>query len=207
MKKEKSDLMDCVKVGNLISKFRKEKGLTQKELADKLGIQSKTVSKWECGWGCPDASYWVQLSDILGVDISNMLEGQIVSNKPDNGNIEKTKFYVCPDCGNIIFTTSSVSVFCCGRKLESLEAGDFEKPEINVSLCDTDYYITFEHPMEKEHYISFAAYVKSDKVLFNRLYPEQSAEIRIPASLGRGGSLYLCCSRHGLVRYNNILNV
>ena len=92
MKKEKSDLMDCIKVGNLISKFRKEKGLTQKELADKLGIQSKTVSKWECGWGCPDASYWVQLSDILGVDISNMLEGQIVSNKPDNGNTAEIFF-------------------------------------------------------------------------------------------------------------------
>lgn len=205
MNKEKSGLMDCIKVGNLISKLRKEKGLTQKDVADKLGIQSKTVSKWECGWGCPDASYWVELSDILGVNISNILEGQILSNKPDNGNIEKVKFYVCKDCGNILFATGPASIFCCGRKLESLEISDFEKPEINVSVCDTDNYITFEHPMEKEHYISFAAYVVSDKVLFNRLYPEQSPEIRIPTSLNRNGKLYLCCSNHGLVCYENIL--
>ena len=205
MTKEKSGFMDCIKVGNLISQLRKEKGLTQKNIADKLGIQSKTVSKWECGWGCPDAEYWTQLSEILGVDMVQMLGGQIVSNKPDSGNIEKVKFYSCPDCGNILVSTSQASVFCCGRKLESLSPSDCERPEVSAVQADTDYFVTIGHSMEKEHYISFAAYVKSDKVYFNRLYPEQNCELRIPMSIGPHGKLYIYCTRHGLAVYENLL--
>ena len=51
--------MDCTKVGKLIAHLRKEKGMTQKNLADAIGVLNKTVSKWECGLGCPDLSYWV----------------------------------------------------------------------------------------------------------------------------------------------------
>lgn len=54
--------MDCVKIGNLIAKLRKEKKLTQRNIADALGIQNKTVSKWECGLGCPDLSLWPEQS-------------------------------------------------------------------------------------------------------------------------------------------------
>ncbi|HCR83676.1 MAG TPA: XRE family transcriptional regulator, partial [Lachnospiraceae bacterium] len=54
--------MDCVKIGKLIAKLRKEKNLTQRNIADALGIQNKTVSKWECGLGCPDLSLWPELS-------------------------------------------------------------------------------------------------------------------------------------------------
>ena len=81
--------MDCVKIGNLIAKLRKEKKLTQRNIADALGIQNKTVSKWECGLGCPDLSLWPELSTILGVDMKQMMEGEITSNKPDSGNIHK----------------------------------------------------------------------------------------------------------------------
>ena len=165
--------MDCTKVGKLIAHLRKEKGMTQKNLADAIGVLNKTVSKWECGLGCPDLSYWADLSSILGVDMVQMMEGEIISNKPDSGNIDKILFYVCPDCGNILVSTGSASIFCCGRKLERLNL--VEKTEelgISIEETDIDYYITFNHPMEKKHYISFAAYVKNDRVLLNRLYPE-----------------------------------
>ena len=195
--------MDCTKIGKLIAHFRKEKGMTQKNLADELGVLNKTVSKWECGLGCPDLSYWSDLSVILGVDMVQMMEGEITSNKPDSGNIDKIHFYVCPTCGNILVSTGSASIFCCGRKLEYLHLTEkAEEIEISIEESDIDYYITFNHPMEKEHYISFAAYVKSDRVLLNRLYPEQSPAFRIPIS--SGGKLYLYCINHGLKVYPNL---
>lgn len=195
--------MDCTKVGKLIAHLRKEKGMTQKNLADAIGVLNKTVSKWECGLGCPDLSYWADLSSILGVDMVQMMEGEITSNRPDSGNIDKILFYVCPDCGNILVSTGSASIFCCGRKLERLSLVEkTEELEISIEETDIDYYITFNHPMEKEHYISFAAYVKIDRVLLNRLYPEQSPAFRIP--IDYGGKLYLYCVKDGLTVYSDL---
>lgn len=192
--------MDCVKIGKLISRLRKEKNLTQRNIADALGIQNKTVSKWECGLGCPDLSLWPELSAILGVDMTQMMEGEIISNKPDSGNIDKVRFYVCPSCGNILVSTGSASIFCCGRKLEFILPKDTSNvPKITVEEIDTDYFVTFDHPMTKEHYLSFAAYVKSDRVFLNRLYPEQSPTCRFP--LTTVGKLYVYCIKHGLGVY------
>ncbi|WP_099468700.1 helix-turn-helix domain-containing protein [Konateibacter massiliensis] len=195
--------MDCVKIGNLITELRKEKNLTQKNIADFLGISNKTVSKWECGLGCPDLSFWAPLSAILGADMAQMMEGEIIPNKPDNGNIARVRFYVCPTCHNILFGTGGASIFCCGRKLEALVPQTSEEHlDIRAEEMDTDYYISFDHPMEKEHYISLAAYVKSDTVLLIRLYPEQSPAFRIP--INAGGKLYLYCVEHGLTVYSKL---
>ncbi|MEW9124582.1 MAG: helix-turn-helix domain-containing protein [Thermotaleaceae bacterium] len=192
--------MDCVKIGKLIARLRKEKNLTQKNIADALGIQNKTVSKWECGLGCPDLSLWPELSAILDVDIIQMMEGEIISNKPDSGNIDKIRFYVCPSCGNILVSTGSASIFCCGRKLERILPVDtFTPPKITVEEMDSDYFVTIDHPMTKEHYLSFAAYVKSDRVFLNRLYPEQSPTCRFP--IATGGKLFIYCVKHGLTVY------
>lgn len=196
--------MDCVKTGKLIAKLRKEKKLTQKNIADALGIQNKTVSKWECGLGWPDLSLWPELSTILGVDMKQMMEGEITPNKPDSGNIDKVRFYVCPSCGNILFSTGSASIFCCGRKLERILPSDENiAPKITVEEIDTDYFVTFEHPMNKGHYLSFVSYVKSDRVFLNRLYPEQSPACRFPRITG--GKLYVYCIKHGLLVYTNNL--
>lgn len=193
--------MDCVKVGKLIAKLRKEKNLTQKNIADALGIQGKTVSKWECGLGCPDLSLWPQLSVIFGVDMKQMMAGEITANKPDSGNIDKVRFYVCPCCGNILVSTGSASIFCCGRKLEPILPGDVAiAPQISVEEIDIDYFVTFGHPMTKEHYLSFVACVKSDKVFLNRLYPEQNPTCRFPITTG--GKLYVYCIKHGLSVYS-----
>ncbi len=196
--------MDCVKIGKLIAKLRKEKKLTQRNVADALGIQNKTVSKWECGLGCPDISLWPELSTILGVDMKQMMEGEITSNKPDSGNIDKVRFYVCPSCGNILVSTGSASIFCCGRKLERiLPTVATIAPKITVEEIDTDYFVTFDHPMTKDHYLSFAAYVKSDRVFLNRLYPEQSPTCRFPITTG--GKLFVYCIKHGLSVYSGNL--
>lgn len=196
--------MDCVKIGKLIASMRKEMGLTQKNIADALGIQNKTVSKWECGLGCPDLSLWPELSAILGVDMKQMMEGEITQNRPDSGNIDKARFYVCPTCGNILVSTGSASIFCCGRKLERIIPVDTQiKPKITVEEMDTDYFVTFDHPMTKEHYISFVAYVKSDRVFLNRLYPEQSPACRFP--IVSGGKLYVYCIKHGLSIYTGVM--
>lgn len=193
--------MDCAKTGKLILQLRKEKGMTQRQLADKLCISNKTVSKWECGLGCPDITLWNGLSEALGADILKILQGELKPNRVDVGKIDKVRFYVCPVCGNILMSTGDASISCCGRKLHPLKADLCSKGhEINVIETDMDLFITIKHDMEKDHYISFSAYVHDDRALINRLYPEQPAEIRLPV-MKRGGYLYLYCIRHGLIKY------
>lgn len=191
--------MDCEKVGKLIWKLRHERGLTQRNIADALGISNKTVSKWECGLGCPDLNLWPELSVILGVDMQQLMEGEITRNRPDSGNINRVRFYVCPDCGNLLVSTGGATIHCCGRRLEQLRPSEQELPDIRVEEMDTDYYVSFDHPMEKDHSLMFAAYVKSDRVTLHRLYPEQEAAVRFPVQ--QGGKLYLYCTQHGLMRY------
>jgi len=190
--------MDCAKIGRLIAALRKEKGLTQQELADGLGISNKTVSKWECGLGCPDLTLWNDLAVILGVDTRDLMEGEIRKKLPDPGNLGRLRFYVCPHCGNILFSTSGASLSCCGHRLEPLKPSDVPCPTVNAAQIDLDWYITVDHPMQKNHYLSFAAYVRTDTIVLKRLYPEQDAAFRLPDL--RGGTLYLYCTKDGLHR-------
>ncbi len=193
--------MDCKKVGQLILQLRKEKGLTQYQVAEKLNISNKTVSKWECGMGCPDASLWSELSALLGADILKLLEGELKPNARDIGKIDKVKFYVCPKCGNILISTSEASISCCGRKLSALRSVPAEgEHEVNIQKIDMEYYITLDHEMSKEHYIYFAAYVQNETVLLHRLYAEQNASFHLPI-MKRRGNLYIYCTKHGLQKY------
>ncbi len=196
--------MDCAKIGKLIEHLRKEKGLTQKEVAEQLNISNKTVSKWECGKGAPDASLWEGLSAILGADILKLLQGELNPNRLDIGKIENIRFYVCPSCGNILTSTGKAGISCCGRRLSPLSAvTEITGHEISVEEMDTDYFITIKHEMSKKHYISFAAYVYDDRIWFQRLYPEQSPTFRMPVMKG-GGNLYLYCTKDGLFKYSGL---
>lgn len=191
--------MDCTKVGKLLYDLRKEKRMTQKEIADKMNISDKTVSKWERGLGCPDISLLSELSDIFGVNIEKILQGDLSINDTDGGNMKRIKFYVCPACGNIITSTGLGEISCCGRKLESLQSHEAnEDHTLQTTQVENDYYITLNHEMTKEHYISFIAYVMFDRVHLVKLYPEQNAEVRIP--IMRKGELYYYCSKHGLMK-------
>ena len=192
--------MDLTKTGQLIAGLRREKGLTQSQVAERLGVLAQTVSKWETGRGFPDVSLVAALSDVLEVDISKLLEGELPQIKRSEGNVKKTRFYVCEKCGNILMSERDAEIFCCGRKLLPLtpKAPDNEHL-LKVEKIEDDFYITFPHPMTKEHCFTLAAYVRFDRVLSIRLYPEQGGEIRMPQM--RGGKLYLLCSKDGLFEY------
>ena len=77
--------MNLEKVGSLILKLRKEKNMTQKQVADLLNISDKTVSKWERGLGCPDVSILTELSNIFGINIEKILLGDLEPNDVDGG--------------------------------------------------------------------------------------------------------------------------
>lgn len=195
--------MDCSKIGKLILNMRKEKNMTQKEVADAMNISDKTVSKWERGLGCPDVSLLNDLSKVFGVNIEKILLGDLEPNDDDGGNMKRIKFYVCPNCKNIVSNTGEAEISCCGRKLEALVA----KPEDNehkvkIDEIENDYYITFSHEMKKSHFITFVAYVVFDRVLIVRLYPEQASEVRFPKMYR--GKLYFYCNKHGLWVKENV---
>ncbi len=189
--------MENIKVGKLIHKLRTEQRMTQRQLADRLSVSDKAVSKWERGLGCPDVSLLTELSDIFSVNIEQILRGDLSPNEADGGNMKKIRFYVCPQCGNLLTSSSGADISCCGRKLEQLKAQKADEAHtVNVETVENDYFITFDHDMTKEHYISFAAFVIYDRVTLIKLYPEQSAEVRFPKSC-RGRFLWYC-SEHGL---------
>ncbi len=197
--------MDCSKVGILLLRLRKEKGMTQKQIADMMNISDKTISKWERGQGCPDVSLLKELSNIYGVNIEKILEGDLELNNTDTGNLKRIRFYVCPTCQTVINSTGNAEISCCGRKLSPLNAKPADAMHTaTVEEIEGEYYIRFRHEMSKDHFLSFAAYVTSDRVLLVKLYPEQTASIRLPklngGKLGRkhSGKLYYYCSRHGL---------
>lgn len=189
--------MDCIKAGKLISSIRKEKNMTQKEVADALNISDKTVSKWERGLGYPDISLIGDLSKVLNVDIEKLLAGDLAPNVKDSGNLRRLKFFVCKSCSNIIYSTGNPDISCCGRKLLPLTyKNQDEAHRINVEEIENDYFISLNHEMTKDHYISFIAQVSTDRVLLVKMYPEQNAEIRIAKK--KNAKLYAYCTKHGL---------
>ncbi len=181
--------------GNLIKSLRESAGMTQRQLADKLSISDKTVSKWETGRGLPDITILPEVASILGVSVNELISGCVTKNNNLSGNLQKMAFYVCPICGNVIQSVGEGCFTCCGVLLPRLEAED-GKSEISVEIIDGEHYISLNHPMTKTHYISFIALVTSDRIHFRKLYPEQMAEASFPR---RGhGYVFAYCNRHGL---------
>lgn len=78
--------MDQMKIGAFISSCRKEKGLTQAKLAEQIGISDRAVSKWENGKSLPDASIMMELCDILGITVNDLLKGERV-NMEENAKV------------------------------------------------------------------------------------------------------------------------
>lgn len=189
--------MDNVKIGKLVYQLRQEKGMTQLQLADQLNISDKTVSKWERGMGCPDVSLLPKLSQIFHVDLEKLLSGELNSNEVLGGNMKKMHFYVCPVCGNMITAMTETGISCCGKKLQPLQPHKADENEkLNVARIENDFYITANHPMEREHYIPFVALLTSDTLMLRKLYPEWELQVRIP--IFSHGRLLWYCNRHGL---------
>lgn len=190
--------MDQIRTGSLIRQLRTERGLTQKQLAERINVSDKAVSKWERGNGCPDVSLLTALAEVLDTDIQALLSGIIEKNESEKGDMKKLRFYVCRDCGNIITATSDAAVTCCGSRLSPIEAKKAdENHQLKVEDIGGEWYITSDHPMTKEHYISFAAYVSDSSVMMFRQYPEWQVNITIP--MYRSGKLVWYCNECGLL--------
>ena len=110
--------MDNKKVGQLIRELRKERHMTQAQLAEQLHVSDKTVSKWETGKGGPELSLLTEISKIFEIDLQNLLSGELNQNQLRSINLRKVKLYICPICGNVVTATSEAAVSCCGRKLK-----------------------------------------------------------------------------------------
>lgn len=183
--------------GETIKKLREKKKLTQKELAEKLMVSDKTVSKWETGKGLPDLCILSELATALSVSVPELLTGDVAVNKNISANMRRSRFYICPICGNVIHAMGEGAFSCCGIRLPEQEAEEpDEQHRIHVENVDGELYVYLDHPMEKGHSISFMAYVTDSHMQMEKLYPEQSAQTRFRIA-GRG-IIYAFCNRHGL---------
>ena len=191
--------MDRYVTGAVIRRLRENKKLTQEELAEKIHVSGKAVSKWETGQGFPDISLLEPLAKALDISVIELLSGEDIRNQNRASNMFKGKFYVCPVCGNVIRSTGAAVISCCGITLPSLEpeTADTEHT-IHFEIVEDEYYVTVAHPMTKEHYISFLAAVSDQGMQFIKLYPQGNAEARFKMS--RVKFLYAYCNHHGLFR-------
>lgn len=191
--------MNTYITGNTIKTLREKKGYTQKQLSDILLVSDKTISKWETQKGLPDISLLEPLSKALGVSLTELFSGEHITNKNQSANIIKTNFYVCPICGNIIHSTGEGVFSCCGILLPPLQVEENDDSHIiQIQQIEYDYYITINHDMQKNHYISFFAYLTTNRLQIIKLYPEQNPETRFPI-LGHG-IIYAYCNKHGLFK-------
>ena len=183
----------------VIRRLREKKGMTQLELADRIGVTDKAVSKWETKKGLPDIALIEPLAAALGVSVTELLSGEAVENQNRAGNMVRGGFCVCPVCGNVVYSIGKAAVSCCGITLAQLEPEEADaEHEIGIEAVEDEHFITVQHAMEKDHYISFAAWVTGDRVQIVKFYPEGNAETRM--QLRGSGYIYIYCNRHGLMR-------
>ena len=191
--------MNTYVTGNTIKQLREQRNLTQGELAAQIGVSSKTISKWETGKGLPDISLLQPLAQALGISLIELMNGEHITNKNISANMLRSKFYVCPVCGNVMHSMGSAVISCCGITLPPLEAEEADGDHaVTVENVEDEQFITIHHSMTKEHFISFAAFVTCDRLQLVKFYPEGNAETRM--QLRGRGYLYYYCNRHGLFR-------
>lgn len=189
--------MDQYITGAVIKELRTKNRMTQAELADRLSVSDKAISKWETGKGYPDISLLEPIAAVFGISVTELLSGNAVSNSNVSANMLRTKIYVCPVCGNVIFSAGEAAISCHGISLLPSEA---EQPDdhhqISVERIEDEYYLQIDHDMTKSHYISFIAGLSYDRVELVKLYPEGPAECRIRMR----GLKKICyyCNKEGL---------
>lgn len=183
--------------GKIIKELREKRKITQKELAKNINVSDKAVSKWETEKGLPDIVIIGDLANALGTSVTELLTGDLRENDNRSGNMKKTFFYVCPICGNIISSVGRGTFSCCGVSLLEQESEKCDESHfICVETVENEYHVTIHHSMEKDHYISFLAYVTSESVEVVKLYPEQDISVRFRRK--GHGMIYAYCNRHGM---------
>ena len=191
--------MDTYVTGATIKQLREARNLTQAELAQQLGVSSKSISKWETAKGLPDVTLLQPLAQALGISVIELMNGEPITNKNLSANMLRSKFYVCPLCGNVLHCFGDTLISCCGITLPPLEAEEADEDHsVTIENVEDEHFITIHHPMTKAHSISFLASVTSDRLQMVKLYPEGNAEARL--QLRGRGYLYYYCNHHGLFK-------
>jgi len=183
--------------GAVIKELREKNKMTQLQLAEKLGVSDKCISKWETGKGYPDITLLEPIADAFRISVTELISGNTIHNENVSANMLRSKFYVCPVCGNVIHSMGEAVIQCHGVTLLPAEAEPTdEKHMILIERVEDEYYVRIDHEMTKEHFISFVAAVSSDGIQIIKLYPEGNAEVRIK----RRGVRKICffCNRDGL---------
>ena len=191
--------MNTYVTGTTIKTLREGRNLTQAALAEKIGVSSKTISKWETAKGLPDISLLQPLAQALGISVIELMNGEHIINKNMSANMLRGKFYVCPICGNVIHSTGNAVVSCCGITLPALEPEEADdEHDITIENVEDEHFLTIPHSMTKQHFISFLAYVTTDRIQMVKFYPEGNAQTRL--QLRGRGMLYYYCNHHGLFK-------
>ena len=195
-------ILDNEKFGELVRSIRLQKGMTQKNLAEHLAISEQAVSKWERGLGMPDVSLIATLAEVLGVNIKDMLSGDLAESDDIGINMKNLSYFACSTCGNLIVATATTEISCCGRVLDKLvEQKASEDEKLKVELVEDERYITSDHQMTKDDYISFSAYATGGKIEVVQHFPEWSFERRVPK---RGHGKFLWYSKKQGLMYQLI---
>lgn len=183
--------------GTVIKELREKNHFTQAELAEKLNVSDKTISKWETGKGYPDITLLEPIANVFGVSVTELISGNAVRNRNVSGNMKRSKFYVCPVCGNVIHSMGEAVIHCHGVLLCPAEAEDTDdNHEMIVERVEDEYFVQIEHEMTKQHYISFIAAISSDRIQMVKLYPEGNAEARF--KLNGVKEIFFYCNKDGL---------
>lgn len=183
--------------GAAIKELREKNKMTQNQLAEKLGVSDKTVSKWETGKGYPDITLLEPIAEAFSISLTELISGNTIQNANVSANMMRSKFYVCPICGNVIHSMGEAAVHCHGILLTPLnEELTDERHMAFIERVEDEYYVRIDHSMTKEHYISFAAAVSSDDIQMVKLYPEGSADAHFKIRGVRRILFY--CNRDGL---------
>ena len=195
--KEVKTNMNQYVTGAVIKELREKNRMTQLQLAEKLGVSDKSVSKWETSRGLPDITLLEPIAEAFSISVTELISGNTIHNANISANMLRSKFYVCPVCGNVIHSMGEAAIHCHGIQLMPLEAEQTDAHHmIFIERVEDEYYVRIDHSMTKEHYISFVAAASSDDMQMRTLYPEGNAEARFKIRGVR--RIFFYCNRDGL---------
>lgn len=192
--------------GAVIKELREKNKMTQLQLAEKLGVSDKTVSKWETAKGYPDITLLEPIADTFSVSVTELISGNTVFNANVSANMMRSKFYVCPVCGNVIHSMGEAVITCHGVYLSPAVAEETDESHmIFIERVEDEFYVRIDHDMTKQHYISFIAAASSDRMQMVKLYPEGNVDARF--KINGVKKLYFYCNRDGLFYINVVKGI
>ena len=138
-----------------------------------------------------------KIAEAFRISVAELISGNTIHNANVSANMLRSKFYVCPVCGNVIHSMGESVIHCHGIQLVPLAAEPTDvRHMVFIERVEDEYYVRIDHSMTKQHYISFAAAVSSDGMQLVKLYPEGSAEARFKMRGVR--RIFFYCNHDGL---------